>query len=111
MTAASTPVARTRFRALGTTAELAVTDPERLAIAEHILRTELQAIDAACSRFRADSEISRLHRQAGTAVAISPLLAHLGRATSSAAIHVYEVVRPDRLHAAAARGRCRRPGI
>jgi thiamine biosynthesis lipoprotein len=75
MTAASTPIARTRFRALGTTAELSVTDPERLAIAEHVLRTEPQAIDAACSRFRADSEISRLHRHAGTAVAISPLLA------------------------------------
>jgi thiamine biosynthesis lipoprotein len=78
-------ITRTRFRALGTTAELAVTDPDRLAVAEHVLRTELQAIDAACSRFRADSDISRLCRQAGTAVTISPLLAEALRIALRAA--------------------------
>jgi thiamine biosynthesis lipoprotein len=82
---ATTPIAGTRFRALGTSAGLAVTDPERLAVAEHVLRTELQAIDAACSRFRADSEISRLCRQAGTAVTISPLLAEAPRIALRAA--------------------------
>ena len=75
----STPVDTTAdrviTRALGTTAVLAVTDPEVLPTAELIMRSELAAIDAACSRFRADSEISLLHQQPGSAVAIGSLLA------------------------------------
>jgi thiamine biosynthesis lipoprotein len=63
-----------RFRGIGTTAEIVVTDPSRMDVAERVLRDELRAIDEACSRFRADSEISRLHEKAGTAVEISPLL-------------------------------------
>lgn len=63
------------FPALGTTASLVVTEPELLADAEELLRTELAAVDAACSRFRADSEINWLHEQAGTEVTVSPLLA------------------------------------
>lgn len=63
-----------RFRAIGTTAEIVVTDPSRMDIAERVLREELCAIDEACSRFRADSEISRLHERAGAAAGISPLL-------------------------------------
>ncbi|HZE06990.1 MAG TPA: FAD:protein FMN transferase [Solirubrobacteraceae bacterium] len=35
---------------------------------------EIDAIDAAASRFRADSELSRLNAAAGAAVAVSPLL-------------------------------------
>ena len=65
--------ARIVVSALGTTALLAVAEPDALAAAEHVLRDELAAIDAACSRFRPDSEISRL--PAGTAAAVSPLLA------------------------------------
>ncbi|MET8849137.1 FAD:protein FMN transferase [Amycolatopsis sp. NPDC004625] len=65
----------TAFPALGTTAELVVTDPARLAPAVALLREELAAIDAACSRFRADSEISRLHAAAGRQVRVGPLLA------------------------------------
>jgi thiamine biosynthesis lipoprotein len=61
--------------ALGTTALLAVTDPEVLPAAELIMRSELAAVDAACSRFRADSEISLLHEHPGSAVAIGSLLA------------------------------------
>ncbi|MGI5125972.1 FAD:protein FMN transferase [Pseudonocardia sp. CA-107938] len=75
----TTPVARPADRvvvpALGTTALLAVTDPAALPTAEVVLRSELAAIDAACSRFRPDSEISRLHEQAGRAVPVGPLLA------------------------------------
>lgn len=67
--------ARVVVHALGTTALLSVTDPARLAVAARVLRTELAAVDAACSRFRPDSEISRLHERAGTAVAVGPLLA------------------------------------
>jgi thiamine biosynthesis lipoprotein len=65
----------TAFPALGTTAELVVTDPARLAQAVALLREELAAIDAACSRFRADSEISRLHAAAGRQVRVGALLA------------------------------------
>ncbi|WP_103340457.1 FAD:protein FMN transferase [Amycolatopsis sp. CA-126428] len=65
----------TAFPALGTTAELLVTDPARLGTAVEVLREELAAIDAACSRFRPDSEISRLHEAAGREVRVGPLLA------------------------------------
>lgn len=74
MTVTSGPPAVTRFRALGTTAELMVTDPARLAVAEAVLRDELHAIDQACSRFRADSEITWLEGATGSTVRISPLL-------------------------------------
>lgn len=63
------------FTALGTTASLTVTDHGLLADAEELLRAELAAVDRACSRFRADSEISWLHERAGTPVTVSPLLA------------------------------------
>lgn len=64
---------RTSFPALGTTAEVVVTDSRRLAPAVAVLREELDALDLACSRFREDSEISRLER--GRAVRVGPLLA------------------------------------
>ncbi|MGH3625944.1 MAG: FAD:protein FMN transferase, partial [Sciscionella sp.] len=66
--------ARCRFTALGTTAELLVTDPARLRQAEQILRDGLRQLDLACSRFRTDSEISEVHARAGVAVPISALL-------------------------------------
>jgi len=61
--------------ALGTTAQLAVADTDRFAAAADVLHEELAAIDAACSRFRSDSEISEVHDQAGCWVAVGPLLA------------------------------------
>jgi thiamine biosynthesis lipoprotein len=61
--------------ALGTTAAVVVTDPRALAAARAAVEAELRAIDAACSRFRADSELSRLNRAAGRPVRLSPLLA------------------------------------
>jgi thiamine biosynthesis lipoprotein len=62
------------FRALGTTAEVLVADRARLDHAVELLHEELDAVDEACSRFRADSEISRLHDAAGRQVRIGPLL-------------------------------------
>ncbi|MBA3906422.1 MAG: FAD:protein FMN transferase [Pseudonocardiales bacterium] len=61
--------------ALGTTALLAVVEPDALDAAERVLLAELAAIDVACSRFRADSEITRLHARAGAATEVGPLLA------------------------------------
>ncbi|MBN9743250.1 thiamine biosynthesis protein [Amycolatopsis sp. A1MSW2902] len=75
MTTAAEPLASIRFRALGTTAELVVTEPDRLPVATDLLRTELRAVDETCSRFRDDSEIAELHRHAGSPVRVSPLLA------------------------------------
>jgi thiamine biosynthesis lipoprotein len=68
-------LARSRWRALGTTAEIVVTDSDRLMTAEQTVQAELSAIDDACSRFRDDSEIPRLHRANGGTVVVGQLLA------------------------------------
>jgi thiamine biosynthesis lipoprotein len=62
-----------RFRALGTTAVVAVTESDARADAGALLRDELDAIDRACSRFRDDSEIAAVNAAAGRAVPVSPL--------------------------------------
>jgi FAD:protein FMN transferase len=62
------------LRAIGTTAMVAVQDPDGAEPAERMLRAELGAIDRACSRFRADSELQMVHAHAGRSVRISPLL-------------------------------------
>ena len=61
------------FDALGTFATLLVTDPAVLASARGLLAAELAAIDAACSRFRSDSELSRACSANGRPVAVSSL--------------------------------------
>ncbi|MEY9874583.1 thiamine biosynthesis lipoprotein [Streptacidiphilus sp. MAP12-33] len=68
---------RASFPVFGTTAHLLVTDPDALPRALRLLRTELAAIDAACSRFRPDSELSRANTAAaeGRAVTVGPRLA------------------------------------
>ncbi len=67
--------AQARFPALGTTAAVLVTDASALQAAESMLRGDLAALDLACSRFRADSEIRSLQRTAGAVRTVSPLLA------------------------------------
>ncbi|MFJ9538843.1 FAD:protein FMN transferase [Streptomyces sp. NPDC101225] len=62
-------------RALGTGVRLVVTDPAMLASCSLLLARHLAEVDAACSRFRADSELSGLDGTAGRPVRISPLLA------------------------------------
>ena len=46
--------------ALGTQVWLLVTDPGQLAEGRRLLEADLDAVDRACSRFRADSELMRL---------------------------------------------------
>ncbi|TNC24358.1 FAD:protein FMN transferase [Amycolatopsis alkalitolerans] len=58
-----------------TTARVVVTDPVALADARALVEAELAAVDAACSRFRPDSELGRVEG-AGT-VGVSELLAGL----------------------------------
>jgi thiamine biosynthesis lipoprotein ApbE len=61
------------WRALGTLVHLVVTEPRGLAQARRLLEADLAAVDLACSRFRADSEICGLRASDGQQV--SPLLA------------------------------------
>jgi thiamine biosynthesis lipoprotein ApbE len=60
--------------ALGSTVELRVTDPATLIPAREIVAETLGEFDRACSRFRADSELSAVNARPGTAVAVSELL-------------------------------------
>lgn len=60
-------------KALGTFATLLVADPAALAPARDLLTAELAAIDAACSRFRPDSQLSRACAAGGRPVPVSPL--------------------------------------
>jgi thiamine biosynthesis lipoprotein len=63
------------FPALGTTALVCVSEDAQLDAAATILRGELVAVDAACSRFRDDSELMRLNRGGGAPQPVSPLFA------------------------------------
>jgi thiamine biosynthesis lipoprotein len=62
------------FPALGTTAEVVVADPDALPAARRAVERELDLIDAACSRFREDSELSALNSAGGAPVRIGPVL-------------------------------------
>jgi len=64
-----------RFKALGTSIHLLVTDPRGTERACALLREELDAIDRACSRFRSDSELWRVNNARGRTVRVSELLA------------------------------------
>jgi thiamine biosynthesis lipoprotein ApbE len=61
------------WRALGTLVRLVVTEARCLAEARNMLEADLAAVEAACSRFRADSEIRAL--RGGHGQRVSPLLA------------------------------------
>jgi thiamine biosynthesis lipoprotein len=61
--------------ALGTSAAVVVANREALDAARAAVEAELRAIDAACSRFRADSELNRLNHANGRPTRVSPLLA------------------------------------
>lgn len=89
MTGSATPApapdaaapAATQWDAIGVAVRVVVTDPQALPAAERILRDEVTALDLACSRFRDDSELTRVNvaaRDASTAeleVPVGPLLA------------------------------------
>jgi thiamine biosynthesis lipoprotein len=62
------------FDAIGTTATVVVTEPSRIDEAHALLQEDIDALDRACSRFRADSELSYLQENAGRSVQVTPLL-------------------------------------
>jgi thiamine biosynthesis lipoprotein len=65
---------REQWEALGTSVVLKLTEPAALTTAGMIVERDLARIDRACSRFRADSELSRVNRGAGRAVRVNGLL-------------------------------------
>jgi FAD:protein FMN transferase len=73
------------FSVFGTTATLLVSEPGRVAGARAIADAELAAVDRACSRFRPDSELSRVNAAGGGATDVSDLFADLLEAALRAA--------------------------
>jgi thiamine biosynthesis lipoprotein len=80
-------LATSTFSALGVTVSVLTVDPAALCPAEARLRMALDDLDQACSRFRPDSEISRVTASAGEAVPVSALLWEL----LTAAVQVAEL--------------------
>ena len=62
-----------RWQAIGTTAEVFVTDEAELLPARRILEDQVEAIDLACSRFRDDSELALVNSSPGRWVDVSDL--------------------------------------
>ncbi|MFF0087718.1 FAD:protein FMN transferase [Streptomyces canus] len=79
------PPSRVVFPALGTTAALLVTDPGALPAAEAVLRAELAAVDRVCSRFRPDSELTRVNVSVGVTTTVSEYFAEALQAALRAA--------------------------
>jgi thiamine biosynthesis lipoprotein ApbE len=71
------PLAIVDDRALGGSLRVVVTGDVDVAVAKTAIDELLRAIDLAASRFRDDSELSRLNATAGNKVVISPLLSRL----------------------------------
>jgi thiamine biosynthesis lipoprotein ApbE len=72
-----TPLGIADDRALGVSLRVVVTRPSRLDAAKAAVDELLRAVDLAASRFRDDSELSRLNATPEREVAVSPLLAQL----------------------------------
>jgi thiamine biosynthesis lipoprotein len=65
------------FSVFGTTATLLVSEPSAVQAARAVADAELAAVDRACSRFRADSELSRLNSAGGRTVPVTGLFAEI----------------------------------
>jgi thiamine biosynthesis lipoprotein len=65
--------------------EVVVTDPAAVVAAARILDEELDRVEDAASRFRVDSELSRIHRSGGGTVVVSHVLCDLLAAALRAA--------------------------
>ena len=80
-------IASKTWRALGTSVHVLTTDPQELPAAELAVKEILADVDAAYSRFREDSELSRLNAGGGRTIDVSPLLATaIGTALSAATV-------------------------
>jgi thiamine biosynthesis lipoprotein len=68
---------RAEWEAWGLAVSVVVAEPGDVERATRIVTTVMAEVDEACSRFRPDSELSRLSRRLPGGVAVSPLLAEL----------------------------------
>lgn len=84
----------TSFPAIGTTASIVVTEEAALVPGRDELARRLALLDATCSRFRPDSELSRANKGAGRPIELSPLLAELVALALAAARATGGVVDP-----------------
>lgn len=66
-----------RWSRWGMTMQIVLTDPAALSLARDEIDAELDLVEAACSRFRPDSEVSVLGKSGGVPTDVSPLLAEL----------------------------------
>ncbi|HET9168925.1 MAG TPA: FAD:protein FMN transferase [Actinospica sp.] len=76
---------RAVFPLWGGQAVVVTSIPELIDAARALVRVETAAMDEACSRFRPDSELSRLNASAGEPVRVGPLLAEVVTASIRAA--------------------------
>ena len=83
-----------QFRALGTRIGLAVTDAAATDAALALLHDEVAALDLSCSRFRDDSDLSRVNAAAGGWVDVGPLLVDAVTAALDAAVVTDGLVDP-----------------
>jgi FAD:protein FMN transferase len=77
MTLSAARLPTKQWSAIGTTAQVVVTNPAYLRSAHDIVVNELAQLDLACSRFRADSEIARLAARGNAWTAVSDVLAEV----------------------------------
>jgi thiamine biosynthesis lipoprotein len=82
------------WEALGTTVVLRLTEDSGAIRARELAECELEAIDRACSRFRSDSELSRVNAQAGRIVEVDALLIEALQVALRAAEHTNGDVDP-----------------
>lgn len=101
---AAAPAAAADWTALGTQIRLLVTDPKRLEAARHLLESDLDELDRACSRFRPDSELVALDDADGEWASLSPLLAEAMSVALTAARRTRGDLDPTVGHALAAVG-------
>ncbi|HXZ61402.1 MAG TPA: FAD:protein FMN transferase [Acidimicrobiales bacterium] len=98
------PLSARSFKAIGTTATVVVGDPAAAHAAASALAEELRAIDLACSRFRADSELQAVHAGAGRPVRVGALLFEALETALDAAVRTGGAVDPTVGNAIAALG-------
>jgi thiamine biosynthesis lipoprotein len=80
--------------ALGTTATICVAAPRGLDGARALMERELAEVDLACSRFRPDSELSRVNAAAGRTVSVGTRLLEAIRVALHAAVGTGGLVDP-----------------
>jgi thiamine biosynthesis lipoprotein len=70
-------IGRSGFPLWGGEAVVLTTDPAATDTARDLVRVETDAMDAACSRFRPDSELAEVNAAAGSPVVVGPLFAEV----------------------------------